>query len=59
MTQDEMFEASFNRPHDYFRLTEDHQWTIDQRLGILDWRGDNLTNAQLERYRAHYKKGIK
>jgi hypothetical protein len=59
MTQGEMFDASFKRPSDYFQLTEAHQWAIDQRLGILDWRGDDLTEAQLDRFRSHYKTGAK
>ena len=54
MTEREMFEASFQRPRDYFRLTEEHQWAIDSRLGILDWKGEGLTDEDMERFKAHY-----
>lgn len=54
MTEREMFEKSFQRPSDFFRLTEQHQWSIDSRLGILDWKGDDLSKEDLERYKKHY-----
>ena len=55
MTQKEMFEKSFERPKNYFKLHEDHQWAIDARLGILDWVGRDLTEEETKRFRAHYK----
>ena len=55
MTEQEMFEASFKRPKNYFKLSAQEQWAIDKNLGILDWEGGNLTKEELARFRAHYK----
>ena len=54
MTQNEMFEASFRRPSNYFELDAATQWAIDKELGILDWEGGMLSEAQLHRFRSHY-----
>lgn len=54
MTQREMFEASFRRPKNYFKLTERTQWRIDEELGILDWSGDDLSEDDKKRFREHY-----
>ena len=54
MTEAEMFEASFQRPKNYFKLSAQAQWDIDKELGILDWEGGNLTPEQTARFRAHY-----
>ncbi len=51
MTEEEMFEKSFERPKNYFHLTSQHQWEIDSRLGILDWEGKNLTEEQKKRFK--------
>lgn len=59
MTQDAMYEASFRRPNNYFKLTEQRQWEIDDMLGILDWAGDNLTDEQKQRFQDHYANPIK
>jgi hypothetical protein len=56
MTEREMFEKSFQRPKDYFKLSARQQWDIDSRLGILDWDGDGLTEEDLKRFDAHYEK---
>lgn len=56
MTEREMFEKSFERPSDYFKLTEAHQWAIDSKLGILDWKGEGLSKEDLARFKAHYKR---
>ena len=32
-----MFEMSFERPKNFFKLSSDEQWQIDKKLGILDW----------------------
>lgn len=61
MTQKEMFEASFGRPHDYFLLDPETQWRIDDSLGILDWdgtKGLDLTEAELQRFVKHYKQEV-
>lgn len=58
MTQDEMYEASFQRPKNYFQLTAERQWEIDKMLGILDWDGGNLTNEQKQRINEHYGRKI-
>lgn len=54
MTEEEMFEQSFQRPSNYFELTPERQWEIDDNLGILDWKGNNLTPEQKIRFLHHY-----
>ena len=51
-----MFEESFKRPSYFFSLTPEHQWSIDSRLGILDWKGEDLTDEDRLRYKKHYSK---
>lgn len=58
MTEREMFNKSFERPNDYFQLSGEHQWSIDAKLGILDWQGDDITQEDRVRFRAHYKRNI-
>lgn len=55
MTEREMFEESFKRPKNYFKLNAEEQWEIDKRLGILDWEGRDLTEEDKRRFREHYK----
>lgn len=55
MNQREMFEKSFERPTNYRKLDAESQWRIDDRLGILDWEGKDLTPEDLERIKNHYK----
>ena len=55
MSQKEMFELSFQRPANYFHLSNQEQWDIDKSLGILDWEGEGLTTEELNRFIAHYK----
>ena len=55
MTQRDMFEKSFERPKDYFKLEYKEQWRIDKRLGILDWDGANLSTADKLKFNKHYK----
>ena len=54
MNEQEMFEKSFQRPTNYFKLCPERQWEIDSDLGILDWIGNNLTKKELERFKNHY-----
>lgn len=54
MTEKEMYEKSFERPCDYFKLSPAQQWSIDKRLGILDWEGTGLTDDELKRFNQHY-----
>jgi len=54
--EEEMFEKSFERPSNFFELTERRQWEIDKNLGILDWIGRNLSKEDYERFNKHYKK---
>ncbi|MCP4437535.1 MAG: hypothetical protein GY810_01135 [Aureispira sp.] len=54
MNEREMFERSFMRPANYFLLPEKEQWGIDEKLGILDWKGDSLTELDLGRMRKYY-----
>jgi hypothetical protein len=56
MTNHEMFEKSFQRPTNYFKLSERQQWDIDANLGILDWEGGHLTEEEMIRFQNHYKK---
>jgi hypothetical protein len=49
-----MFERSFQRPKNYFKLSTEEQWDIDKSLGILDWAGDGLTEEDIIRFRNHY-----
>ena len=55
MTQREMFEKSFERPSNYFKLSAERQWEIDKELGILDWEGENLSKEDMIRFKNHYK----
>lgn len=55
MTEREMFEQSFKRPTNYFYLSPEQQWEIDKRLGILDWKGEGLSELDLKRFEDHYK----
>lgn len=55
MTEHEMFERSFRRPKNFFDLTGEQQWEIDKQLGILDWRGENLTSQEIARFHEYYK----
>ncbi len=55
MTEQDMFEKSFQRPSNYFKLTPERQWEIDDDLGILDWVGGNLTEEEMIRFKNHYK----
>ena len=53
-TEREMFEASFKRPKNFFKLDAEDQWAIDKNLGLLDWEGIGLTDADKERFKAYY-----
>lgn len=55
MNEREMFEKSFERPSNYFKLTPRRQWEIDENLGILDWMGSDLSKEDKERFNNHYK----
>jgi len=59
MTEREMFEKSFERPHTYFELSPERQWEIDKELDILDWKGEGLTEEDKKRYNEHYKTSVK
>lgn len=54
MTEREMFEISFKRPKNYFKLSEKEQWRIDSNLGILDWKGEGLNTEDKKRFHNHY-----
>ena len=56
MTERAMFEQSFQRPKDYFKLSTEEQWVIDKKLGILDWSGSGLSVEDKERFHNHYDK---
>ena len=50
----DMFEKSFERPRDYFKLSHRQQWDIDKELGILDWKGRYLSKKDREKFKKHY-----
>ena len=54
MTEREMFEASFQRPANFFSLSDRKRWQIDSDLGILDWQGLGLSDEDHARFDAHY-----
>jgi hypothetical protein len=54
MTEREMFERSFQRPKNYFKLTPRHQWNIDDNLGILDWKGEDLSDEDKLRFNTYF-----
>jgi len=54
-TEREMFELSFLRPSNFFKLPAEQQWDIDKTLGILDWEGNDLTDEDKKRFEEHYK----
>jgi hypothetical protein len=56
MTEREMFEKSFQRPSNFFKLSGAEQWAIDKSLGILDWEGKDLSKEDIKRFNAHYTK---
>jgi hypothetical protein len=56
LSEREMFEKSFQRPKNYFKLTPRRQWEIDEDLGILDWKGDGLNKEDKKRFKEHYEK---
>ncbi len=56
MTERQMYEASFQRPSNYFKLSTERQWEIDKQLGILDWVGEDLSQEDIERFKNHYDK---
>ena len=53
-TEREMFERSFERPKNFFKLPSREQWAIDKRLGLLDWRGNGLSEEDRERFKKYY-----
>lgn len=57
MTERQMFEASFGRPRNFFKLSAQEQWAIDKSLGILDWEGRDLSPEDMARFQAHYEDG--
>jgi len=50
-----MFEKSFQRPRNFFKLSGERQWEIDKELDILDWEGGHLTKEENERFQNHYE----
>lgn len=59
MPEREMFEKSFQRPTNFFALTEREQWAIDRELGILNWTAEGLSDEDLKRIDDHYSPGVK
>lgn len=55
----EMFEISFQRPRNYFKLSPERQWDIDKDLGILDWKGKYLSEADTKKFKEYYNEQTK
>jgi len=55
MSEREMFEKSFQRPKNFFKLTPERQWEIDKSLGILDWVGTDLSDEDKKIFKDHYE----
>jgi hypothetical protein len=55
MNEREMFEQSFKRPTNYFKLSSERKWEIDRDLGILDWMGVGLSLKDKERMANYYE----
>ena len=55
MTEREMFEKSFQRPKNYFKLSPRNQWDVDKRLGILDWKGEGMSKKDKKRFKNYYE----
>lgn len=55
MDEYKMYITSFERPTNFFELSDERQWEIDKELGILDWSGTDLTKNEMKRFREHYK----
>lgn len=54
MSERDMFERSFDRPTNFFKLSGQEQWDIDKSLGILDWEGSDLSEEDKKRFEEHY-----
>ena len=54
MAEREMFEKSFVRPTNYFKLSKRQKWAVGKRLGILDWIGKDLSKADIKLFKEHY-----
>ena len=52
--EQQMFERSFDRPKNYFKLSAAQQWVIDRELGILDWKGTGLSDEDIQRFRNYF-----
>lgn len=55
MNERQMFERSFCRPPNYFKLSPEQQYQIDKNLGILDWEGEGLSKEDIKRFKNHYQ----
>lgn len=55
MDEYRMYQKSFERPTDFFQLSDEKQWEIDEELGIQDWSGTDLTKNEMKLFREHYK----
>lgn len=55
MSERKMFEKSFERPSNYFKLSSERQFEIDKSLGILDWIGEGLSKEDKKRFNKHYE----
>lgn len=49
-----LYEKTFKRPKNYFKLPLTEQWSIDSKLGIMDWKGHGMNQEELSRYQKHY-----
>ena len=54
MNEREMFEKSFERPSNFFKLNGERQWEIDKELGILDWVGKRIYEKDIKRFNDYF-----
>jgi hypothetical protein len=52
--QKKIYEKTFKRPKNFFKLSVAEQWIIDEKLGISEWRAVGMNEEELKRYQAHY-----
>ena len=50
-----MFKKSFKRPKNFFKLSARERWEIDDKLGILGWKGTGLTTEEKLKFNKYYK----
>ena len=55
MTQQEMFEKSFQRPSNFLHLPHEERNKIDEELGLTDWDLGTLSTSDCQKLFEFYK----